>query len=181
MTLDIFARPCLFPGFSKSGSTINTNCKHHFQIFAAICCIANTITLSAMHVRFIALNLGTSGRFRKGDILSWSCCHAVSQPFGLLNVRMFVQVIRQNVWVSCRKFGGISPMRSRNIAFLAILYIFCVTREHAISTLARRFRQIIKSKIYVVISRILFLLNKMVYAMIWLMKLNYAFSDRQHA
>ena len=91
MTLDIFARACLFHVFSKSGSTINTNFKPHFQIFVAISCIAITITLSNIHVRFIALNLGTPDRFRKGDILSSSFWHAVLQPFDVLNRRMFVQ------------------------------------------------------------------------------------------
>ena len=86
MTLDIFARACLFHIFSKSGSTINKHFKHHFQIFVAFCCIANTITLSNMHIRFIALNLGTLDRFRKGYILSSSSCHAVSQHFDFLFV-----------------------------------------------------------------------------------------------
>ena len=116
VTLFIFARACLFPFFSKSGSAINTNFKHHFQIFVAICCIANTITLSNMHVRFTALNLGTPDRFRKWDILSSSCCHAVLQPFDVFNRRMFVQRIRQNFWIRHRNFCGISLMRSRNIA-----------------------------------------------------------------
>ena len=66
MTLVIFARTCLFHVFSKSGSTIDTNFKHHFQIFVAICYIANTITLSNTHVRFIALNLGIPTDFGKG-------------------------------------------------------------------------------------------------------------------
>ena len=144
MTLDIFARVCSFHVFSKSGSTINTNFKHHFQIFAAFCCIVNTITLSNMHFRFIALNLGTADRFRKGDILSSSCCHAVSQPFDFLNRRMFVHRVRLNVWVSCRNFGVIALMGSQNIAvFRNIIYIL-VTRGHVISTLARRFRQILR-------------------------------------
>ena len=90
-----------------------------------------------MHIRFIALNLGTPDRFWKGDILSSSCCHAVSQPFDFLNRRMFVQRIRQNFWVSCRKCGGIAFNRSRNIAvFRNIVYIL-VTKGHVISTLAR--------------------------------------------
>ena len=83
--------------------------------------------------------LGTPDIFRKGGILSSSCCHAILRPFDFFNRRMFV---RQNVWVSCRNFGGISFMHSRNIAvFRNIVYIF-VTRGHVISTLARMFRQI---------------------------------------
>ena len=39
--------------------------------------IINAITLSNMHIRFVALNLGTPDRFRKEDILSSSSCHAV--------------------------------------------------------------------------------------------------------
>ena len=137
MTLDIFARVCSFHVSSKSGSTININFKHHFQIFVAFCCTVNTITLSNMHIRFIALNLGTPDRFWKGDILSSSCCHAVSQPFDFLNRRMFVQRIRQNFWVSCRKCGGIAFNRSRNIAFFRNIVYILVTRGHVISTLAR--------------------------------------------
>ena len=39
------------------------------------------------------------------------------------NMRMFVQCIRQNFWVSCRQLGGISPMRSQNITvFRNIVY-----------------------------------------------------------
>ena len=102
--------------------------QYKFQIFVAICCIANTITLSNMNVRFIALNLGTPDRFRKGCILSSSCGHAVLQPFDYFNRRMFVQRIRKNFWVSCRNFGGIPLMRSRIVVFFKILYIFCVTR-----------------------------------------------------
>ena len=77
-------------------------------------------------------------------IISSYCCYAVSQPFDLLNRRMFVQRIRQNFWVSVRNFGGTALMRSRNIAvFHNIVYIL-VTRGHVISTLARRFRQILR-------------------------------------
>ena len=62
-------------------------------------------------------------------------------PFDFLNRRMLVQRIRQNVWVSCRNFGGIALMRSRNIAvFRNIIYIL-VTRGHVISTF-HRFRPI---------------------------------------
>ena len=50
----------------KSSRTINTNFKHQFQIFVAIFCMANTITLSKMHVRFKALNLCTPTDFGKG-------------------------------------------------------------------------------------------------------------------
>ena len=124
VTLNIFARVCLFHVFSKSGSTINTNFKHHFQIIVAFGCFANTITLSNMHIGFIALNLGTPDRFRKGDIISSFCCHAVSQPSEFLNRRMFVQRIRQHCLVSCRNFGGTALMRYRNIAIFAILCIF---------------------------------------------------------
>ena len=85
MTLDIFAIVCSFHVFSKSSNTVNINFKHHFQIFVAFCCTAKTITFSNMHIRFIALNLGTPDRFRKGGILSSSCCYTVSQhsTFGI--------------------------------------------------------------------------------------------------
>ena len=144
MTLDIFARACLFHVFSKSGNTINTNFKHHFQIFVAFCCIANTITFSNMHVRFIALNLSNPDIFRTGDILSPSCCHAVLRPFDFLNRRMFVLRIRQTIWFSCRSFGGISHTRSRNISVFRNIVNILVTRRHVISTLAIRFRQILR-------------------------------------
>ena len=73
---------------------------------------------------FYSFKLMHPDRFRKGDILSSSCCRAVLQPFDVLNRHMFVQRIRQNVWISCRKFRGISLMRSRNIAiFHNIVYI----------------------------------------------------------
>ena len=99
MTSDIFARACLFHVFSKSGSTINTNFKHYFQFFfLAICCITNTITLSNMHIRFIALNLGTPDRFQKRDILLSSCCHAVLQTFDFLNRCRFVYSVYGNAF-----------------------------------------------------------------------------------
>ena len=125
MTLNIFARAYLFHVFSKSGSTntININFKHQFQICVTFCCIVNTITLSNMHICCIALNFGTPDRFRKGDILSSSCCHTVSQPFDVLK-RMFVQRIRPNFWVSCTNFGGISLMHSRNIAVFSQYCIY---------------------------------------------------------
>ena len=90
-----------------------------------------------MHVRFIVLNLGTPDRFRKGDSLSPSCCHLILRPLDFLNRRMFVQRIRQNVLVSCRNLGGISLMRSRNIA----VFLQHVTRGYVMWTLARGFRQ----------------------------------------
>ena len=184
MTLDIFARACLFHVFLKRGNTINTNFKNHFQIFVAFCCIANTITFSNMHVRFIVLNLGNPDRFWIGDILSPSCCHAVLQPFDFLNRRMFVLHIRQNICVSCRSFGGISHTRSRNIAVFRNIVNILVTRGHAISTLAIRFRQILRvrsnkgtcenfRKLCGQIQN--FVLVKMVYGMIWFVKLKYAF------
>ena len=61
-----FRKSVLISCFLKSGSTIKTNFKHHFQIFVAFSCIANTITSSNMHIRFIALNLGTPTDFGKG-------------------------------------------------------------------------------------------------------------------
>ena len=85
----------------------------------------NLINLTGI-IRFIALNLCTPDRFRKGDILWSSSCQAVSQPFDFLNRRMFVHRIRQNCWVSCRIFGGIalSLMRSRNIAVFSQYCIY---------------------------------------------------------
>ena len=71
--------------------------------------------------------------------------------------------------------------------FFASLYAFCVTRGHVILTLARRCHQILRVRgksdifqtLYAQIKN--FVPVKMVYAMIWFMKLQYAFSDRQHA
>ena len=95
----------------------------YIQKLVAICCIANTITLSNTYVRFIALNIGTPDRFRKGDSLSSSSCHAVLQPFDLLNRRMFVQSIQQNFSVSCRNFDGIPLCVLEISPFFAIVHV----------------------------------------------------------
>ena len=119
--------------------------QYKFQTFPNICGIllyCEHKSLSDMHIPFIALNVGTPDRFRKGDILSSSFCHAASQPCDFLNRRMFVQRIRQNV--SCRNFGGISLMRSRNITVFRNIVCILITNGHVISTLARRFRQILR-------------------------------------
>ena len=94
---------------------------------------------------FYSFKLRHPDRFRKWDILSPSCCHAALQHFYFLNRRVFVQRIRQrqNFWLIWRNFGGISLLCSWNIAVFRI--IVCILRRgHVISTLARRFRQILR-------------------------------------
>ena len=66
-----------------------------FPNICGMCCISNRITLSNMRIRFIALNLCTRQISERGHFFLSSCCHAVSQPFDLLNRRMlFVQRIQ---------------------------------------------------------------------------------------
>ena len=72
-----------------------------------------------MHVRFIALDLGTPEG--KGTIFRHLVVTLLLQPFDSFSRRMFAQRIRKNLWVSCRNFGGISFNAFRDIVIFRIM------------------------------------------------------------
>ena len=104
----------------------------------------------------------------------------ITYNLSIFNRRTCVQRIRKNFWVSCRNFGELHSCVLEISPFFALLYTFCVTRGHDMSTLARRLRVRSKSDIFEnyngqiqIFFFFFFSLVKMVYAIIWFMKLKY--------
>ena len=124
--------------FSKSGRTINTNFKHHSQIFVAICCIANTITLSNIHVRFIALNLGTPTGFGKRTFFHHLVVKLHYNPSAISIGVCLYSVYGKTFGLVKETLAEFHSCVLEMSPFFEILYIFCVTRGHIISMLARR-------------------------------------------
>ena len=73
-----------------------------------------------------------------------SCCHAVLQVFDSLNRRILYSVYSNSFWLFEENVAEFHSCALEIMPFFATLYAFCVTRGHAISTLARRFRQMLR-------------------------------------
>ena len=84
-----------------------------------------------------------SDRRQKGGILLSSCCHVVSLPFDYLNglVSVYTALYSKFRDLVVDTLAEFHPCVHEISPFIAILYMYCVTRGRAISTLARRFRQ----------------------------------------
>ena len=96
--------------------------------------IANTVTLSNIHVCFMVLNLGTTDRFQKGDNLSSSCCHAVLHTTFrfLIGVRVY-SVYGKTFGSVVETLAELHSCVLEISPFFALLYTFCVTRGHDMS------------------------------------------------
>ena len=110
--------------------------KFQTSFHVAFCCIANKNTLSYMHIRFIALNLGILRDFGKGTFFRHfvdTLCITAFRLFGI-DVCLYSVYGKTFELFQRRNFGGNALMRSRNSGVFCNMVYVLVTSGHVIST-----------------------------------------------